>query len=177
MALPRRRSCSLSKRCFRSIVGVLVSSGTTKCRNDSLRAMKKLETYLFFDGNCAEAMRFYESVIGGKAKLLPAKDAPDQSHFAPGSGDRIMHSKLELDGIILMASDWLASDPYPGMSGFSITLEVPTAAEAKSLFDKLADGGRVNFPLQKTFYSDAFGMLVDRFGAPWMVMAETNTQP
>jgi PhnB protein len=134
--------------------------------------MKKLETYLFFDGNCAEAMRFYEKTLGGKATLLPAKDAPDQSHFAPGSGDRIMHSKLELDGMLIMASDWLAPTPYPGMSGFSVSLSVPTAEEAKNLFDRLADGGNVTMPFGKTFYSSGFGMLIDRFGTPWMIIAD-----
>jgi len=139
--------------------------------------MKKLETYLFFNGNCAEAMRFYERVFGGKLSLLPAKDAPDPSVFPPGSGDKIMHSKLELaDGAVIMASDWLASGAYPGMGGFSVTLEVPTAAEAKSAFDTLAEGGKVWMPFGKTFYSDGFGMLADRFGTPWMVMARTNTQ-
>ena len=62
------------------------------------------------------------------------------------------------------------------MGGFYVTLSVPTAEEAKGLFDTLAEGGRVNMPFEKTFYSDGFGMLVDRFGTPWMVMAETNTQ-
>jgi len=147
-----------------------------KGRNDSLHAMKKLETYLFFNGTCAEAMRFYEKALGGKATLLPASEAPDASMFGPGNGEKIMHSKLELDGMVLMASDWLAPDPYPGMDGFYVTLSVPTVAEAKSAFDELADGGRVNMPFGKTFYSDGFGMLVDRFGTPWMVMAETNTQ-
>jgi len=138
--------------------------------------MKKVETYLFFNGNCAEAMRFYQRVLGGKLSLLPASDAPDPSIFGPGNGDKIMHSKLELDGAVLMASDWLAPEPYPVTGGFSVTLEVPTTAEAKSLFDKLADGGKVSMPFGKTFYSDGFGMLADRFGTPWMVMAEENTQ-
>jgi PhnB protein len=138
--------------------------------------MKKLETYLHFNGTCAEAMRFYEKTLGGKATLLPAKDAPDPSIFGPGNADKIMHSKLETDDAILMASDWLASDPYPGMSGFYVTLSVPTAEEGKRLFDTLAGSGRVHMPYGKTFYSDGFGMCVDRFGTPWMVMAETNSQ-
>src|SRR5262245_60485410 len=137
--------------------------------------MKKLETYLFFNGNCAEAMRFYERVLGGPAKLLPAKDAPDPSMFGAGNGDKIMHSRLEADGAVLMASDWMAPTPYPAVGGFAVTLEVPTVKEAKSLFDKLADGGNVTMPFEKTFYSDGFGMLVDRFGTAWMVMAEEKT--
>src|SRR5215470_7083964 len=118
--------------------------------------MKKLETYLHFNGNCAEAMHFYEKALGGKATLLPASGAPDPSVFGPGNGEKIMHAKLELDSAILMASDWLAPDPYPGMQGFSVTLEIPTVAEAKSAFDNLAEGGRVNMPFQKTFYTDGF---------------------
>jgi PhnB protein len=136
--------------------------------------MKKLETYLFFNGNCAEAMRFYERVLGGEAKLLPAKDAPEGVPFP--RNDKIMHARLDAGGAVIMASDWLAPDPYPGMGGFSVTLEVSSADEAKRLFDKLVEGGRVNMPFGKTFYSDGFGMLVDRFGTPWMVMAATNTQ-
>jgi PhnB protein len=136
--------------------------------------MTKIETYLYFDGNCAEAMRFYQSVLGGELSLLPASDAPEGVPF-PRSSEKMMHSKLELEGAIIMASDWLATGPYPRMGGFSVTLEVPTTSEAKTLFDKLAGGGKVTMPFEKTFYSDGFGMLVDRFGTPWMVMSETNT--
>jgi PhnB protein len=102
--------------------------------------MKTIETYLFFDGNCAEAMRFYERTLAGKLSLMTAKEAPPDAPMPPGSGDRIMHSRLEADGAVLMASDWLAPAPFG-----------------------------------KTFYSDGFGMLVDRFGTPWMVMATANT--
>lgn len=136
--------------------------------------MKTVEAYLFFEGTCAEAMRFYERTLGGKLSLVEAKDAPP-GQVPPGSGDRILHSRLEAEEAVLMASDWMTPAPYPGMAGFSITLEVPTAAEAKRLFAALAAGGEVTMPFGKTFYSDGFGMLVDRFGTPWMVMATANT--
>ena len=138
--------------------------------------MKRLDAYLFFDGNCAEAMRFYQQALGGELRMLQAKEAPDPSIFGAGNGEKIMHAKLESGEAIIMASDWLAPDRYPGMGGFSVTLLTPTVDEAKSAFDKLAEGGRVNAPFGKTFYSDGFGMLTDRFGTPWMVMADTNTQ-
>ena len=128
--------------------------------------MKTIEAYLFFDGKCAEAMRFYEKVLGGTLHLVEAKDTPG------GSGDQIMHSLLRANGAAFMASDWMAPQPYPGMSGFSVTLAVPTADEAKSLYDQLVDGGKATMPFDKTFFSEGFGMLVDRFGTPWMVMAE-----
>jgi len=119
-------------------------------------------------------MRFYQSVLGGKLSLLPASDAPEGVPFP--RNDKIMHSKLELDGAIILASDWLAASPYPGMGGFSVTLEVPKTTEARSLFDKLAAGGRTTMPFSETLYSDGFGMLIDKFGTPWMVMSEQKTQ-
>lgn len=137
--------------------------------------MNKTETYLFFNGNCAEAMTFYESALGGTLRLVPVKDAPPDSR-PPGDENRIMHARLDAGGASLMASDWLSPDPFPGKNGFSLTLTAPTAAEAEGLFDKLADGGRVTAPFEKTFYADGFGMLVDRFGTPWMVMSATNSQ-
>jgi PhnB protein len=137
--------------------------------------MKTIEAYLFFDGNCAEAMQFYESALKGTLRLVAVKDAPPDQR-PPGDSNRIMHARLDSDGASLMASDWLSSDPYPGKSGFSVTLTAPTTAEAKGLFDKLADGGQVMMAFEKTFYSDGFGMLVDRFGTGWMVMSATSSQ-
>lgn len=137
--------------------------------------MNKTETYLFFDGNCAEAMTFYEHALGGTLRMVPVKDAPPDQR-PPGDVNRIMHARLDADDASLMASDWLSPDPFPGKNGFSLTLTAPTAAEAKGLFDKLAGGGQVTAEFGKTFYSDGFGMIVDRFGTPWMVMSATNSQ-
>jgi PhnB protein len=137
--------------------------------------MTKLETYLFFDGNCGEAMRFYERALGGTLRLVKASETPGADQLPPGAGDRVMHAHLEAGGAVIMASDWMESSPYPGMNGFRVCLTVKTAAEAKDLFDKLADGGKVTMPFDKTFYSDGFGMLNDRFGTPWMVMAEQSS--
>jgi PhnB protein len=132
--------------------------------------MPQLNTYLTFDGTCAEAMRFYERTLGGKlAVLMTHAESPMAAQTPPGSADRIMHARLELDGGVLMASDSMAGHPYKGMHGFSLSLVCPTAAEARKLFDALGAGGRVTMPLQKIFWAEAFGMLVDRFGMPWMI--------
>ncbi|HXU44720.1 MAG TPA: VOC family protein [Thermoanaerobaculia bacterium] len=132
--------------------------------------MSKLEVYLFFDGNCAEAMRFYESALGGKIEMMSTHaESPMAAEAPPGMADRIMHARLALDGQALMASDAMAGEPYEGMKNFSLSLSYPTAEEAKRIFGVLAEGGRVNMPIEKTFWSEAFGMLVDRFGTPWMV--------
>jgi PhnB protein len=129
----------------------------------------QLNTYLFFNGTCADAMRFYERTLGGKLSLMTHADSPMAAQMPPGSGDRILHARLDFDGGMLMASDSMADQPYGGMKGFSLSLIYPTAAEARRMFDTLAQGGQVTMPMDKTFWAEAFGMLVDRFGTSWMV--------
>src|SRR4051794_6615225 len=138
--------------------------------------MNKLEIYLFFNGTCAEAIRFYEKALGGTARTVAVKDTPDGAKMPAEAQELLMHAHLDAAGVVLMASDWMDDKPYPGMHGFSNCLTAPSAAEAKSLFDRLADGGRVTAPFGTTFWSDGFGMLVDRFGAPWMVMSAATPQ-
>jgi len=87
----------------------------------------------------------------------------------PGSADRILHARLVIDGRMLMASDAMVGQPYQGMNGFSLSLVYPKVADAKRVFEALAKGGKVTMPFQKTFWVEAFGMLVDRFGTPWMI--------
>jgi PhnB protein len=131
--------------------------------------MHQLNTYLFFDGNCADAMRFYERTLGGKLSLMTHAESPMAGETPPGSANRIMHARLDFDGGMLMASDSMVGQPYEGMKGFSLSLIYPTAAEGRRMFDALAQGGRMIMPIEKTFWAEAFGMLVDRFGTPWMV--------
>jgi len=132
--------------------------------------MPQLDMYLTFNGNCADAMRFYERTLGGKLEMLMTHaESPMAAQTPPGSADRIMHARLVIDGRILMASDSMVGHPYEGMKGFSLSLVYPTVSDAQRAFDALADGGRVTMPLQKTFWAEAFGTLVDRFGTPWMV--------
>jgi len=132
--------------------------------------MPHLDAYLTFDGNCADAMRFYERTLGGTLEVLMTHDeSPMVGQTPPGSGKRILHARLALNGRVLMASDSMAGQPYAGMKGFSLALTFPTVADAQRIFNALADGGKVSMPLQKTFWAGTFGMLVDRFGTPWMV--------
>jgi len=138
--------------------------------------MPTLDAYVFFNGNCAEAMRFYERTLGGKLDMMTHAQSPIADQVPPGSADRIMHARLTIDGRNLMASDSMVGQPYGGMKGFSLALAYPTAAEAKRVFDALADVGQVTMPLQKTFWAEAFGMLTDRFGTPWMINGNMATQ-
>lgn len=132
--------------------------------------MSQLESYLFFDGNCADAMLFYEKTLGGTIEMmLTHAQAPDQSQMPPGSEDRIMHARLNLQGSALLASDWMVGEHYPGMQGFSLALSYPTVDEAQRIFNALADGGLVKMAFQETFWAKGFGMLTDKFGTPWMI--------
>jgi PhnB protein len=132
--------------------------------------MPQINPYLYFDGNCADAMRFYERTLGGKLEaMMTCGASPAAADVPPGNANRIMHAYMVLDGQPLMAGDALAGEPYERMQGFSLTLSYPTVAEATRVFEALADGGRVTMPLNKTFWAEAFGMVVDRFGTPWIV--------
>ncbi len=138
--------------------------------------MPQLDPYLFFDGNCAEAMRFYERTLGGRIEMMMTHaDAPTPEQAPAGMKDRIMHARLVFGDRerVLMASDAMAGQPYDRMQGFALSWNCPDAADAKRVFDALAEGGQVRMPLQKTFWAEAFGMLVDRFGTPWMVGCES----
>lgn len=130
--------------------------------------------YLAFDGNCAEAMRFYERALGGKLEMLMSgADSPMAAQIPKEHAHRILHARLALPGGgILFAGDAPAHVPYEGIKGVSLTLNYDTVAEARRVFDALAAGGRVTMPMQPAFWAKAWGMLVDRFGAPWIVNGE-----
>ena len=132
--------------------------------------MSQLEPYLFFNGNCAEAMRFYEKALGGKLEMMmKASEAPGGAGHTDGNPDAILHASVLVEGRHLMASDWMSSDPYPGIRGVSISLVYPKVDEAKRKFEALAAGGKVVMPMDKTVWVESFGMLTDRYGANWMI--------
>ena len=142
--------------------------------------MPMLDSYLFFDGNCAEAMRFYERVTGGKITvMMKYADAPvpvDPAHCAPGDMDRVMHGSMLIDGRNLMASD-TPKGQYQPPQGFSLSLFYDTPEEAKKRFDMLADGGQTVMPFAPTFWAKGFGMCKDKFGTPWMVGGGVSNGP
>lgn len=132
--------------------------------------MPTLDAYLTFDGTCADAMRFYERTLGAELEfVMTFGESPMADQTPPDSAGRIMHASLLVDGRRLMASDSMPGQPYNGMHGMSLSLSYDTAAEARRIFDALSAGGQVTMPMQDTFWSEAFGMLTDRFGTPWMV--------
>ena len=134
----------------------------------------EVQPYLFFDGRCEEAIEFYRSALGAKVEMLmrnkEAPDPPPPGMLAPGSENKIMHAALRIGDSLVMASDGSARG-HPEFKGFSLALTAATEAEADRLFAKLADGGQIQLPIGKTFFSPRFGMVADRFGVGWMVMA------
>ncbi|MEO5672177.1 MAG: VOC family protein [Ramlibacter sp.] len=132
--------------------------------------MPMLDSYLFFNGNCAEAMRFYEKTIGGQmVSMMTYAESPNPEQCGAEGKNRIMHAHLLMDGRNLMASDTPPGQPMPAPSGFALSLNYPGADEAGKVFDALAAGGKVTMPMAKTFWIESFGMVTDRFGTPWMV--------
>jgi PhnB protein len=132
--------------------------------------MSPIHAYLTFDGNAAEAMRFYEKTLGGKMQMMmTVGEAPDTEQFPPEAKKRIMHASLAYGDGMLMASDSMPGQTYEGMKGFGVALTLDTVAEARRVFDAFAEGGRVAMPFAKTFWVEAFGMVTDRFGTPWLI--------
>jgi PhnB protein len=127
--------------------------------------------YLQFDGRCEEAIEFYKTAIGATVEqLMRFKDAPDQSMMSPGSENKVMHACLSIGDSKVMASDGYCQGK-PSFQGFALTLMTPSVADAERLFKALEAGGAVRLPLTETFFSPRFGMLADRFGVSWMILA------
>jgi PhnB protein len=132
----------------------------------------RVNPYLFFNGQCEAAFKFYAQVLGGKIEaMLPHKGTPAEQHVPPEWRDKIMHAKLVVGGDVLMASD-APPDHKQETGGYSVSLQIEEPAEAERIFNALKQGGTVRMPLEKTFWARSFGMLVDRFGIPWMINCE-----
>jgi PhnB protein len=133
----------------------------------------KVEPYLFFDGRCEEAIQFYQSTLGATdVVLMRFKESPEphQPGTVPPDAERkIMHANFRIGDTTLMASDGRCTG-QPRFEGFALSLSAADDAEAERLFEALADGGQVQMPLAKTFFSSRFGMVADRFGVLWMVI-------
>ena len=132
----------------------------------------QVNTYLAFNGQCRAAFELYQRVLGGKIEMmLTHGESPMADKTPPEWRERIMHARLIVGEQALMGAD---SPPeyYEGNKGFSVSIGVENTATAERVFNGLAEGGTVRMPLQKTFWAASFGMLIDRFGIPWMINCE-----
>lgn len=130
-----------------------------------------VQPYLIFGGRCQEAVDFYRAALGAEVEmLLLHKDSPEPpppGMLQPGFEEKVMHTSFRIGETTLMASDGCREGS--SFSGFSLSLSVPTQAEAERVFAALAEGGEVQMPLGRTFWSPCFGVLTDRFGVGWMI--------
>jgi PhnB protein len=138
-----------------------------------------VQPYLFFDGKCEAAIEFYRHALGAKVNLqMRYKESPEPP--PPGCGpvdsNKIMHAQFQIGDTVIMASDG-RSTGHPKFEGFSLSLTVQTEAEADRAFNALAEGGKVDMPLARTFFSARFGMVTDRFGVMWMVLVQPHEPP
>jgi len=133
----------------------------------------QVQPYLFFDGHCEEAIEFYRKTLGAEVTVLMRfKDSPEPpqpGRVPPGSENKIMHSSFRIGDTTVMASDGQCAG-RASFQGFSLSLTASNEAEAERLFAALGDGGQVQMPLTKTFFSPRFGMVADRFGVSWMIV-------
>jgi len=128
--------------------------------------------HLHFKGNCIEAFRFYADTFGGEIEMaMTYGESPAAEHTAADFRDKIIHARINLNGPRLMGCD-APAERYTKPQGFNVLAQVPTPADAERIFATLAQDGRVDMPIQETFWAHRFGMCTDRFGIPWMVNCE-----
>ena len=130
--------------------------------------------YLGFDGNCKEAMQYYEQVLGGKLTvMMSGAESPMAAMIPAESAHRILHARLELpDGGLLFAGDCPQQVAYEGIKGVSFALNYDSTEQAAKVFAALAEGGQITMPIQPAFWAKSWGMLVDKYGTPWIINGE-----
>ena len=141
----------------------------------------QVQTYLYFDGRCEEALAFYRQALGAETIALmrfsespePAEQCGEGMALPPGSEDKIMHCSFRIGATEIMASDGFCGGQAV-FQGFALALILPDKAAVNQAFDRLADGGETTMPPEETFFSPAFGMVKDRFGVQWSLVAATD---
>jgi len=137
--------------------------------------MKAIVTYLNFNGNCREAMKFYQRCLGGELSIMPFSEAPGD--FPKEAKDRVMHARVTKDGTtLLMASDTMPGSNFVQGTNFSISIDCQSAEETDQLFNAFSENGKITMPLQDAFWGARFGILRDQFGINWMFNFEKPKQ-
>jgi PhnB protein len=128
----------------------------------------KINPYLVFNGTCADAMTFYNTVLGGKLDMMKFGGSPAAEHVPASSKDKIIHACLSFDDHCVMASDCMPGQPED-MKGMSVALHYDKPEDAERVFAALSERGSITMPIGETFWAKRFGTCVDRFGTPWMI--------
>lgn len=138
-----------------------------------------VQTTLNFYGRTEEAVQFYCRTIEAEMLfMIRFRDHPDQAQLVPGFEDKILHATFRIGSTVIMASDSGCERPSAAaiFAGFAFALRVDTPEKAEQFFTALSEGGQVQLPLVKTFFAERYGIVIDRFGVPWKVMAGSKTQ-
>jgi len=129
----------------------------------------EISPYLGFNGQCEEAFKFYEKVLGGKIEgIMTYGSSPIAAQMPPEMRDKIIHVRMLVGNQVLMGGD-APPQNFKLAEGFNVSITVKDSAEAERIFNELSKDGKITMPLQKTFWSIRFGMAVDRFGTPWII--------
>ena len=137
----------------------------------------QVNPYLSFNGQCEAAFTFYEQCLGGQlGPIFRYAGTPLVDHVPADWQDKVMHGSLTIGALVLMGGD-VAPDRYEAPKGFSLSLQLTSTTEAERIFRELGQDGTVAMPLEKTFWAARFGMVVDRFGIPWLINCEESDRP
>jgi PhnB protein len=137
----------------------------------------QVNPYLSFNGQCEEAFTLYERVLGGQLGDMFRYAGTPMAHQVPADWqDKVMHGSITVGGQVLMGGD-VAPDRYEAPKGFSLSIQIKDATEAQRIFRELSHAGSMVMPLEKTFWAERFGMVIDRFGIPWLINCEGSGQP
>ena len=132
----------------------------------------QVNPYLSFNGQCEAAFKAYEQCLGGQiGPIFRYAGSPMDYQVPTDWQDKVMHGSITVGGQVLMGGD-VAPDRYEALTGFSLSIQIASATDAERIFHELSKDGRVTMPLEKTFWAERFGMVVDRFGIPWMINCE-----
>jgi PhnB protein len=136
----------------------------------------KLNPYLSFDGRCRDAFEFYERTLGGRLTFIQTfGESPMAKNMPPEAQDRVMHATLQIGDQVLQGAD-APPGQFTTPAGFCVATHFDDVAEGERVFSALAQNGSVQMPFQPTFWAKGFGMLIDRFGTPWIVNAGQSTE-
>jgi PhnB protein len=136
----------------------------------------QVNPYLSFDGQCEAAFTFYERCLGGQLGPIFRYGGTSLANQVPADWqDKVMHGSLTIGALVFMGGD-VAPDRYEAPKGFSLSIQIKDTAQAERIFRELGKDGRIVVPLEKTFWAERFGMVVDRFGTPWMINCEGSDE-
>ena len=137
----------------------------------------QISPYLSFNGQCEAAFKFYEQCLGGQIEgIFRYAGSPMSDQVAPDWQDKVMHGSVKVGELVLMGAD-VGPEHHEQFKGFSLSLQLKDIAEAERIFHELEKDGQVTLPLAQTFWAARFGMVVDRFGVPWLINCEGSNQP